>query len=282
MHFFAQNCEVILLETGLGGAEDATNVVGRPILTVLTSIGLDHCKELGDTAEAIAESECGILKSGVPLITVRHNNNIMQVIERLCDINKSPLIVVNDGVMSHITHRKRQNLLLAMAVAKSFGVNESIIKRYLGSGEPCCDTAFEEVEWFGRFTILGENSPFILDGAHNPSAMEWLRLSLMERYPNQRFNFIVGVYRDKDICGMLHHIKDLAQQILTVDVKGNSRLYVATELADIAKNYCSIVTAVGNISDAVRIALRGNLPTVVCGSLSIIYEANEAYENLTV
>ncbi len=170
--------EWVVLETGMGGRLDSTNVV-TPQVCIITSIGLDHQSSLGHTLTEIAGEKAGIIKPGVPIVTLKQSPEVMQVISAVARERGAPLTVVTTPIRSHRVALAGQhqlwNAALAVAAFKAAGftLSDQVLRKGLG-----------EVEWPGRFQRLNDER-LIIDGAHNPAAADTLTRTWMQYYPGR-------------------------------------------------------------------------------------------------
>ncbi|HDL77771.1 MAG TPA: bifunctional folylpolyglutamate synthase/dihydrofolate synthase [Lentisphaerae bacterium] len=214
--------DMAVIETGMGGRWDAT-VLCRPILTVITPIGIDHTEFLGTEPAAIASEKCGILKAGIAALTAEQDEEVMAVIRQEARRRKSPLRRVSDLVrverfssglqgqelVLETTHGRleirlplagtfqRENSALACAAALMLAEQHA--------GRPGLEhirTGLEGVEWPGRFHVVGTSPPVILDGAHNVHAARSLAASLREVLGTTRIAVVAGFLKDKDVEGI--------------------------------------------------------------------------------
>jgi len=278
LHFSAKSCEIVLLETGMGGRDDATNIIKKPLLTILTSISLDHTQVLGNTIEEIAKVKCGIIKSGVPCVSAVQEPGVLSVIEKHCaEINaaltvaerervedlwykgwetggqtfswtyvaKNGVDFIGDVEVSQYADYQLFNAITAIEAAQILGFEEEPVKQGLKSAT-----------WFGRLSVLHEHPLFIIDGAHNPAGVESLFYSLIDCPPfmvTERIVGIVGIFRDKDAESILETAARFVDKIIIVDMPENKRLLRAEELAEIAwKCYKDVYASIGYKKDAYR------------------------------
>ncbi len=242
-YFSSKQPDLVVLEVGLGGRLDATNLV-RPLVSVITNISLDHTEVLGETVEAVAREKAGIIKNGIPVLTGAADRRAQQVIAEICRERRSPLFWalpagenVPPGVKSAFAERRKilaegqlldyhglsrsyrelqiplrgrhqiANSAVALAALellaeRGFSFSEEELRRGLG-----------KTTWPARLELIGEKPLLILDGAHNPAAMEGLAASLPEYFSYRRLIAVVGVMADKDLS-MLDHILPLAETVI--------------------------------------------------------------------
>ena len=298
--FARKNVDIAIIEVGMGGDRDATNVISKPLLSVITSIGMDHCEYLGKTVSEIAARKAGIIKKDCPVVSALQENAASEVIERFCDEAGVPLItadpkeaeILEEG---YLFQRFRldnkeyriglsgvhqiQNAVLAVRAAeilrgREFMISEEALKRGL-----------ENTRLNGRFETIMSEPLFIIDGAHNPPAAHALAESLVKYFPEKagHFIFIIGMFRDKDYHEVLRLTCHLADRIYTIETPGNRRACPAEKLCEAAALYVhgGSVEAMKSIEDAVRSSLKTASPddVIVCfGSLSFLASVKRIIE----
>ena len=262
-----------ILECGLGGRLDATNVC-RPELCVITRIGLDHCAWLGDTVEQIAAEKAGIVKPGVPVVLGRNEPSARRVVERRANELGAPFFYAPDLAgeeeiptdFSLAGSFNRENAVTAIAALKVLG-------------RPSL-AGFSRVAWPGRFQRVGD---FIVDGAHNPPAARALAEALREICresgcrPERRYSLIAGFCGDKDVAQVLSALSPLVGKGFAVRTN-NPRSLSAEETASKMRAAGMEAVACESLRAAIRQAGRrpadGSCPaTLICGSLFLAGEA---------
>ena len=262
-----ENVDWLVLETGLGGRLDATNIVKRPEVCVITRIGLDHCDWLGGTLREIAAEKGGIIKDGVPVVLGAMPAEAREVLERIAKERNAPCVYAPDSVKeSEIPEGfalagkfNRENALTALAALKVLGVGRDAIER-----------GFASAVWLGRFQkIVKDGKRFIVDGAHNPPAMRALVDSLKEDV--MPVNAVVcGFCGDKDVAANLALLREIADCGIAVPIR-NPRSLSAEATAKLMREAgFADVRSCESLEDALSLALDG---TVVCGSLFLAGEA---------
>lgn len=265
--FQRRRAEVVILETGMGGRLDATNVV-RPIVSVLTPIGLDHEAWLGSTLAEIAAEKAGIIKPGVPAISAPQMPEAAEVLRSAAEKTGARLRFVERPVASDLPvnlagAHQRWNAALAMEAVEASGL--TIPPGALREG-------LATVRWPGRFQRIGDR--LVLDGAHNPHAAERLAATWREEYGAEKATLIFGAMRDKDVAGVLAALRGIAARVITVPVD-NPRACTSAELCEIARSIdvhlpCSASTS---LSAALATAEDHSERTLIAGSLFLIGEA---------
>jgi dihydrofolate synthase/folylpolyglutamate synthase len=288
-YFVKQKCDIVFLETGMGGREDATNVILQNELAILTPISRDHMKYLGDSLEEIAFHKAGILKQNCPVVFGRQNPEVAEVLEREAAKNNCPLLETNPikatkvrfslhktqfetnewGKMEICLLGKYQldNALLAL---KSIQVLTNY--RWKISKEAVRD-GMKEAKWPGRFTIIERKPLFVADGAHNEAGAQRLSESLEFYFTNRRIIFIIGMLQDKEIEKVLARTCHYADQVITITPPDNPRGISAYELAKEASRYHKQVTAADSLEEAVEMSklLAGKEDVILAfGSLSYL------------
>ena len=247
MAFAARPADLLLLETGLGGRLDATNVIARPRLTALAPIALDHQSFLGDTLPAIAFEKAGILKPGVPCVVGPQSGTALDVIEARADAVGAPLLVhgrdwtvwEEHGRMAFQDAGGLMDLALPRLVGAHQVANAGIAVaalRALGAGEAACAAAVRDVEWPARMQRL-RRGPLVkaaggaelwLDGGHNPAAGAAIAEAL-GRLPARPVHLVVGMLRTKDVGGFLRPLEGVAASLHAVSIPGESATLSAEE-----------------------------------------------------
>jgi dihydrofolate synthase / folylpolyglutamate synthase len=209
-YFRSQTVDLVVLETGLGGRLDATNVV-LPLVSVLTSIDMDHQKWLGDTLSGIATEKAGIIKPGVPMVSGPQFPEVKNVLERIAAEHSSPVSYAEkplDGFIGLAGFHQRLNAAIAVTAIRQAGLQAS--PQALKEG-------LANVHWPGRFQRIDER--IILDGAHNPAAARCLVETWRECVGSAKASVIFGGLCDKDLQGMLSTLGTLAARFFIVPIR---------------------------------------------------------------
>ena len=247
VYFSRMGCDIVVLEVGMGGEFDATNVIPCPEVAVLTAIGLDHTAVLGPTVADIARTKSGIIKEGGDVVSYGHLPEADAEIEAACQRNHATLWPVDFDrlVLKDLTLDERtfdlgpiQDLkmpLLASYQPKNAAVAVTALSVLAHKGwhitEQNIRDGFAAVRWPGRFEVLGRHPIFLLDGSHNPQGTAATVESLQELFPGQKFVFLLSIMADKDVDTMLSLLAPLAQQFFTVTAD-NPRAMPADQLTD--------------------------------------------------
>jgi dihydrofolate synthase/folylpolyglutamate synthase len=289
LYLAQEKVDFAVVEVGLGGRLDATNVIKQPVCCVISSISMDHMQYLGDTLAKITSEKAGIIKSGVPVISCNRKTEVVQVLRKVADEKAAPLTLIDDSRAELIstvpegttfrygeeTYRIKllglhqiSNALLAIATAevlkqRGYRIRENSIKEGL-----------QLARWRGRFEVIAKEPYLIIDGAHNEDAANRLTDAIRMYFRGKRVIYVMGVFADKDYRQILRITAPLAELIITL-TPDNSRALSSDCLALEAKKYCSAVMDAKTAEQALRIAYQeANKEDVIIafGSLSFLGE----------
>lgn len=252
LYYKEKECDFVLLECGMGGKTDATNVIRNTKLAVITSISMDHMEYLGNTLGAIAGQKSGIIKPGSRVVTCRQEKEAMEVIERESK-KQGCLLYVGDKTeaelvtadIDHMVFRYRKETYtihlagshqLENAVLALAGIRALQDAGYQISSEQIRN-GMEKARWNGRFTILKKDPYLVVDGAHNPDAARKLQESLRMYFPNREFVFLMGVFRDKQYEAIAKRMAPMAREIIAMETPDNPRALPAKELGEVLRRY---------------------------------------------
>ena len=270
---------MVVLEVGLGGRLDATNVIEKPLASVITKIDLDHTNVLGDSEAQIATEKCGIIKDNCPVITTSSNSDC--VLDVICEIAKkrnSELSIADsdNAVIKKTdifgndfeylsekysikligTHQISNAILAITAVKTAFpNISKQAIKNGL------CTTVFP-----ARCEVVSNNPICILDGSHNPNGTAALN-ELLKSLSLDNAVAIVGFMADKDVSEAIKIVADRFSQMIAVEVESNSRSMKAEELKNLCERFCKNTDFAESYDEAIKKAISYNKPIVVFGSL---------------
>jgi dihydrofolate synthase / folylpolyglutamate synthase len=265
-HFKKSECELVVLETGLGGRLDATNAV-TPVVSVITPIGYDHEKWLGNTLEAIAGEKAGIIKAQVPVVSPRQEAAAEKVIRARAADCEAPLeFVTKPYAASPIAlagRHQQQNAALAVAAlrAGSVRVSDDAIARGLG-----------KVEWPARFQRWDER--IVIDGAHNPAGAKILAETWREQSGEQRATIILAVLREKDVAAICRALAPIAARFVFPQIR-TERALPPNELVPHLSPITPLLpySIAPTASAALESARRHPEPILIAGSLHFAGEA---------
>lgn len=296
LFFEMKKCELVLLEVGMGGSLDATNIIKTPVLSVLASISIDHIGFLGNTLGEIAKTKAGIIKKGCPMITIHQKAEAENAIKDVCGIcgvpfreadgNQALVIEESPEGQSFRYEGEEYRISLGGVYQKENAVLAiETLKMLSEIGFPTIEEQRKEglfrTRWNGRFTVLSRESLFIVDGAHNPAAAEKMASSIRHYFDGKKIYFIIGMFRDKDYREVLSKTCPYAEKIFTIEAPDNPRALPAEELALAAREFHRDVQAMKSVEEAVETAysLAGEEDVILAfGSLSFIGVLSETVE----
>ncbi len=278
--FAKQNVDAAVVEVGLGGRLDATNIV-TPKISVITSLSYDHMAVLGDTLAKIAGEKAGIIKEGVPVVSAPQKEEALDVLERVANERKSQFTLVGRDVsferLSYSLDGQTLSVIALSRVERSrsastqrielkiplLGLNqiENAATSYAAlkaSGLEISDEAiqkgFSQVKWRARFEILRQEPPVVIDSAHNRDSALRLRETLDEIYPNRLVILVFCALEDKDISGMLEELKPRLESVVATHAD-HPRAPSAEWIAEQVKKAGIPVEAVSPVTSALERAL---------------------------
>jgi len=292
--FAEQKCDFQVMEVGMGGRFDATNVI-QPEVCLLTSISLDHTEILGDTITKIAAEKCGIIKSGCVVVSHPQTPEATQVIFETCGGKKVKLIQIGHEVNSHSLSYNLHNQSMVVKgrldeypvtipllgqhqldnAAAVIAAVEVLIERGFPISKAAIGEGLAKVEFPGRLQIAGEKPLIILDGGHNPGAAKKLKESLQQYFKPVRSILVIGMSADKDMQGVVAALSPIFDQIVTT-AADNPRSAKPEVLAQLFKAEGKQTITFQSISQALTYArqtARDNDLICVTGSLFVVGEA---------
>lgn len=305
LYFLEQDCQVVVLEVGMGGRLDATNVIKNSLCSVLTSISMDHMQFLGETLEKITIEKAGIFKESGLAVCYDYQKDkigkkeegeiISKTIDSIAKEKESNLIYADfskikneihslDGItfsykeyddikLNLLGENQVKNAALAVEVIEQLNqyhkLQKNITKEHIYQG-------LERTQWKGRFSVVSKEPLMIVDGAHNEGAAKSLLHSLELYLQRQKCIFVIGVFADKEYDKVLQITSEKADTIITIR-SNHVRALSSEELADCAKKYCNHVIDGKTVKNGLQIAceISKEQPIITFGSLSFIKEVYE-------
>jgi dihydrofolate synthase/folylpolyglutamate synthase len=261
-YFRSHGVDLVVLETGLGGRLDATNVV-HPLVSVLTSIDMDHQKWLGDTLGEIAAEKAGIIKPGVPVVSGPQFGEVRTVLEQIAGSRSAPLSYAENPVEGLFIGLAGSHQRLNAAIAVK-AIHEARIQ----TDPQALKDGLANVYWPGRFQRITER--IVLDGAHNPAATKCVVETWRECGGPQKATIIFGGLLDKDLQGMIATLSTLAARFLIVPIR-SQRSASPTEIAPFVPQPLS-ATRCASAREALELAHRFKEQILVTGSLFLVGE----------
>ena len=286
LYFRAANCDFVVLETGLGGRLDSTNVIESAAACVITRIGLEHTQLLGDTLGKIAGEKAGIIKPGSPVVVCKQEQAVLDAISARCDGN-ALTVTAPDRLRrlscspegQRFTYRDRgpyQISLLGGHQLENAAVTLDTLWA-LGLPEEAITKGLKSARWPGRLELVRRGPDVLLDGGHNPQCMQAVVQALDELYPGKKVLFLLGVMADKDFISMLQILLPYAKQVVCT-APDSPRALPLEELSACVQRLGGTAQACPTVREAVEtvLALAGPEDVVcMCGSLYLIGELKE-------
>ncbi len=301
LYFRKKSCDIVILECGMGGKEDATNVVRNKLCCVITSVGFDHMHHLGHTLKQIAAHKAGIITTDCPVIALDSKEEVLNVIRKRCETTGSTLYPVSAAVrvdydlfplgtsmsfdgMSNVVVSlagayQTENAPLAVKAVRVLSASKSLEGCVID--EDVIREGLKKTRWPYRFECICADPPIIVDGAHNIDAAVALKKTITECLGDRSIILIIGIFADKEYEKIVATLSDVVEEMITVSTRVKGRSLSAARLAVCAKKYCSDVTTCSNLKQAYETALshadnisgNGGSPAVIaCGSLSYLAE----------
>ncbi len=286
--FAAWNCDIVVLEAGMGGRLDATNIVKHVDCAVITSISMDHMQFLGHTPEEIAWEKAGIIKPDIPVVIGKNNAAIIEKIKETCREKRARPCMVDPDQLRLFTCDQggsrfsyRDSEVLEISLPGVFQADNACLaleclwqcrSNYTGITAETIAKGFLKAEWPGRFQIFGQMpSPVVVDGAHNPEAVMQFCRSLKEIFPDRECLGIMGVFADKDYPAMACRLKGTFRQILTVTPPSPRGLAASCLAVELRKQGIDAQEE-GSLREALQRGARQQGERVLCvfGSLSLM------------
>ncbi len=295
--FKKRNVDYAVIETGMGGRLDATNII-TPALSIITNISLEHKAYLGSTLSDIAHEKAGIIKPGVPVITAVDQDKVVSVIQKTADDNKAPLYVYRQDFK---VRRKKQegcftyygmkhtwqdmkvelkgkhqvdNGALALAACEVLKDKaDKITERTIRMG-------LNETKWPGRLEILSQSPLTMVDGAHNLMSIHKLSDYLEESHHDKKITLVTGVLDDKSYSAMFKRLLPLCTRVILTQAKTERAIH-PEKLYQVAKDLCGDVTIINDIPEAICHAEKKTAPDdMICisGSLYVVGEAKAFFD----
>lgn len=293
-YFAKKGCELAILEAGLGGDMDATNIVTTTVCSIITSISMDHCRILGNKISEIAAHKAGIIKPGAPVICIEQKEDAMEPIRAAAKAADTPLYEVHRDEVRQIFSDKRESIVffrefenlhlkmlgscqpenaaLAVQAASVLSRSYPIEKKHIYDG-------IEKTRWGGRFELHSGSPDIILDGAHNPDGIRRLRESVNQMFGAVPICYVCGVLADKDYEKEIEILFGRASNVFTV-TPPSPRAMKSTDLKAAIKKRFSQLKVISfdsedGIEKAMEAAVSQNNPVVVCGTLTILARVKE-------
>ena len=288
--FARQKCDIVVLEVGMGGELDSTNIIDAPEAAVIAAMGMDHVKELGPTMADIARAKAGIIKEGGRVVSYGGNPEADEVIAAVCRARNASLcqpdfsaIVPGDFSLEGQTFSYKGWRGLRIPLVGAYQMNNAAVvletvevlrQRGWSVSDEAVRQGLADTRWPARFEVLRRDPVFIVDGGHNPHGIRATAESLSRLFPGRKITFVTGVMADKDVEHILGLIVPLADQFFTVR-PDNPRAMDAGELAARIEAMGAKATACASVRDGVDRAIQAEGPHGVACALGSLYMSGE-------
>ncbi len=305
--FARNNCDIVVLEVGLGGIYDSTNIIDPPEVAVIANIGLDHTDYLGDTLAEITRNKCGIIKSGSDVVAYPNTAEVTDVIEAACeakgcrleyadfarieplsaDISGQSFVWKAKGISDERSSEKA-GLMIRMPLIGEYQLRNAataltVIGALKRRGWNISDEAIVKgmagVSWPARFEVLGTDPVFILDGGHNKQCAEAVAESLEKYFSEGGLTFIIGILSDKDYGSILDELLPYASKCCCL-TPVSDRALPAKDLAEEVRKRGKQAEAFDTAEDAIRAAISEGAPVLAFGSLYLAGAVRKAYRRV--
>ena len=290
VYFARANCDIVVLEVGLGGRLDCTNIISAPEVAVITNIGLEHTQQLGNTLSLIATEKSGIIKTGCRAVLYGQSQEVESVVQSVCQHLSVPLSTTNheelqllsSGLDGHTfiyggkgpyhisllgTHQL-SNALVVLEIIKALQLTGWTIP------ETSIQQGLSKAKWAGRLELVQRTPDFIVDGGHNPQCVESLITALELLYPNQKIIFITGVLDDKELEDMFCHAMKIAKSFVTI-TPNSPRALPAKDLAAFLTPFGIPVVIQNTVIEGVNAALDLAEPDDIICAWGSLYSVGE-------
>jgi dihydrofolate synthase / folylpolyglutamate synthase len=279
MFFARSQIDVAVLEVGLGGRFDATNVV-TPVVSVITSLSMDHMNLLGNSIEQIAFEKAGIIKRRVPVVSAPQAPEALDVIRRVARMRGTTLVVPPPLPSLDIQRREWSLPLLGAHQLINASVAVAALRVANEHGLMVSDEAIRHglatVKWPGRLEVLSRDPLVVVDGAHNGDSAQKLAAALRQVFHSDKWTVIIGISADKDIAAILDGLLPIAERVI-VTRASNSRAANVETLGPQVADRGYEPTPAATVAEALGIALHDRSPIIITGSLFTVADAREAW-----
>ena len=297
-YFKRVGCDVVILETGMGGRFDSTNIIESPLLSVITGISIDHTAFLGDTVEQIAYEKAGIIKKNTPVLFGGADEKAFSVIADVAKEMNAPLYRTDRSKIENVRYSlsgttfdfgERKDLSLSLLgsyqplnAANLLSAIDILKKRGLNISEDAVRRGLSSTVWHARFELISKDPIIIYDGAHNPEGISAAVDSISKYFPG-KLSVLSGVMKDKDYGTIARDLSKIASGAYTV-TPNNPRALPAEEyaktLTSVGVKSTAFASVKAALSAAISDAKKTNTPLVCLGSLYMYCELMDALESL--
>lgn len=287
LYFYEKKCDVVILEVGLGGRLDATNVIPSSLISVITKISLDHTEVLGNTISEIAYEKAGIIKPNGTVVTYPQEEEALRAIESVCSEKNATIyyatpddfenVELKPGMLclSHPGYGKIKTSIVGVHqvcnAAVALKTAEVLKKEGFNIKDSDIVEGFRMASWPGRFELIGRNPDFYIDGGHNPDGIRSFVETFKAIYPGRKASIIFGVMKDKDYETMLKELSAITERFVAI-TPDTPRALDAESAVKIMSKYCKNVEFSDTIEEAVeKILSTANDDDIIAALGSLAY-----------
>lgn len=294
LYFYNKKCDLAIIEVGIGGRIDSTNIVKKPLISVICKIGMDHLDILGDSIEDIAREKAGIIKENSTVAIYEQEKNILSIIENIGKDLKNKIIIPDFNKVENLNIKLNnisftyKNLKIEIQMTNIVQVYNAVLALevvlYLGKigysiSENNILRGIFKTKVMGRFQILNENPIVILDGAHNVESVKALNKTIKEDFPNEKFVFITSFFKDKEYMKLVEIMAPLAYAFIACQTD-DSRSIDSLELTNFLGMFSDKVHNGRTVKNSLDIALNNysDKKIIIYGSLSLIKDSIDYFK----
>ncbi|MBP7174933.1 MAG: bifunctional folylpolyglutamate synthase/dihydrofolate synthase [Thermoclostridium sp.] len=286
LYYYEKKCDLVILEVGLGGRFDATNIIAAALVSVITKIEMDHMAILGDTLAKIAYEKAGIIKDNGRVVTYPQEQSALDTIEQVCNNQKATLYRVNPAELIDVKLKKGRLSFIhprlgsfktpivgvhqVYNAAVALKTIEVLVEMGYSLPDEKVRMGFQNASWPGRFELLQTHPDFYIDGGHNPDGIRSFVETFKAIYPGRKAIIIFGVMRDKEYETMVAELSEIASRFIAV-TPCTPRALPAENLAQVMVKYCQFVEISVTIKEAVEKSLKLSSADDIIASLGSLY-----------
>jgi dihydrofolate synthase/folylpolyglutamate synthase len=252
LYFLEKKCDVAIIETGMGGDTDATNIIKKPVCEVIASVSMDHMGILGNSLEEIAQCKAGIIKEDTDVVIYGNDPVVEAVMRKKAQQQQARLVKYDEDAIQNVRkegfsycfdYKNHKEVRICLAgehqirnAAVALEAVEVLKKHGFEITPEAVREGMQSARWPGRFECICKDPVIVVDGAHNRDAAEKLRLSIENYFPDKKKIFVMGIFRDKEYERIIELTNPLASEIITIN-SDNPRSIPAEELKEIVKEW---------------------------------------------
>ena len=294
LYYVRQNCDYVVLEVGLGGELDSTNVIDTPLLSIITAIDYDHMHILGNTIQEIAQAKAGIVKDGGTVLFYGEHPDALPVISDACERHHAVLHVCDRSSIvpetydlhgQTFSYKAYSHLKLGLLGQYQMNNAATVIdavgllrEKGVAISDEALQKGLETTKWPARFELLRETPPFFVDGGHNPHGVNGTVETYRRLFGRKKAVVVLGMMADKDVAKSIRLLIPIAKEFYTA-TPDNPRAMPAAELADLIRSLGAKATPFDTVADAVHRAMKAKGPALAVGSLYMAGEVHAAFRD---